>query len=128
VSETVLLDTSALLALLFEEPGAETVQRALSGPAWMSSVNMTEAVSKMVQRGDHPVDALADILSLGVVGLPFEPGLAAVAGNLAARHRRVLSLGDAACLATAADRNLPVLTADRAWASLGLAQEIRLIR
>jgi hypothetical protein len=42
--------------------------------------------------------------------------------------RRGLSLGDAACLATAAVLRLPVLTADRAWAGLGLELDIRLIR
>jgi len=39
-----------------------------------------------------------------------------------------LSLGDAACLATAAALGLPVLAAERAWAALGLAVEVRLLR
>jgi ribonuclease VapC len=39
-----------------------------------------------------------------------------------------LSLGDRACLTLAIERNLSVLTADRAWAGLGLPIDIHLIR
>jgi PIN domain nuclease of toxin-antitoxin system len=47
---------------------------------------------------------------------------------VAAYRRRGISLGDAACLATAEALGLPVLTADRAWATLGIDLDIRLIR
>ncbi len=39
-----------------------------------------------------------------------------------------LSLGDRACLALAVQRDLPVMTADRVWAGLGLPIDIQLIR
>ncbi len=40
----------------------------------------------------------------------------------------MLSLGDAACLATARVLGMPVLTANRAWAALPVGVEVRLIR
>ena len=71
--------------------------------------------------------AWAEELALPVLG--FTAPMATRAGALLAAHRRRgLSLGDAACLATAAVLRLPVLTADRAWAGLGLELDIRLIR
>jgi PIN domain nuclease of toxin-antitoxin system len=39
-----------------------------------------------------------------------------------------LSLGDRACLALARLRNLPAVTADRAWAKLDLAIPIEVVR
>ncbi len=53
---------------------------------------------------------------------------AEIAIRLLAAHHGRLSLGDCACLATAEVHGLPVLTADRIWAGLGLPVEVRLIR
>lgn len=39
-----------------------------------------------------------------------------------------LSLGDRACLALGMKMNLPVLTADRAWAKLDLGVQVNLLR
>ena len=72
-------------------------------------------------------EGLATELALPV--FPFDAATAAGAARLLVAHRRHdLSLGDCACLATARQHGLPVMTADRAWAGLDLGVEIRLIR
>ena len=72
--------------------------------------------------------ARTNILALGVEVVPFSEAEAEAAGALLGVHRGRLSLGDCACLATARQHGLPVMTADRAWAGLDLGVEIRLIR
>jgi PIN domain nuclease of toxin-antitoxin system len=127
----LILDSSALLAAVLEEPGGEAVELALAeGPsAFLASVNFAEAIAVLVRlHGMAPREARDDLLALGVTVLPFGAEEAEPAAILHAAHRGVLSLGDAACLATAMVRGLPVLTADRAWAPLGLPVEVRLVR
>ena len=124
----LLLDASALLALVFEEPGAERVLAVLDGAA-IGAVNQAEVVELAGRRGIDCVRAAAWAEELALPVLGFTAPMAARAGALLAQFRRQgLSLGDAACLGTAAALGLPVLTADRAWAGLGLALDIRLIR
>jgi ribonuclease VapC len=125
---TLLLDTSALLALVFREPGMETVLAALDGCA-ISAVNQAEVVEVAARRGTDPGRAAAWAGELSIPVLPFTPPMAARAGAvLAAGRGRGLSLGDAACLGTAGMLGVPVLTADRAWAALDLGIQIRQLR
>lgn len=64
-------------------------------------------------------------IEIAIVG----PAQAAGAANLRLATRPLgLSLGDRFCLALGLERNLPVITADRAWAGLDLGVEIQLIR
>jgi ribonuclease VapC len=124
----LLLDTSALLALVFREPGMEIVLAALDGCA-ISAVNHAEVVEVAARRGTDPARAAAWAGELSIPILPFTPPMAARAGAvLAAGRGRGLSLGDAACLGTAGTLGVPVLTGDRAWASLGLDIQIRQLR
>jgi PIN domain nuclease of toxin-antitoxin system len=130
VADPLLLDASAFLAMAFEEPGVDRVAAALTaGPVAMSAVNIAEAVGIMGRRGLPAEDALADLLALGIDPIPFDAALAGRAAALEPLGRSIgLSLGDRACLATAAAAGLAVLTADRAWAALDLALDIRLVR
>lgn len=106
----------------------ETVLASLDGAA-ITAVNQAEVVEVASRRGVDPASAARWAVDLSVAILPFGSSTAARAGMLLAAHRRRgISLGDAACLATAEALALPVLTADRAWATLGLALDIRLIR
>ena len=126
----LLLDTSALLALVFREPGMDVVLAALDGCA-ISAVNQAVGVEVAARRGTDPARAAAWAGELSIPVLPFTPPMAARAGAVLAAGRgrgRGLSLGDAACLGTAGTLGVPVLTADRAWAALDIGIAIRQLR
>jgi len=131
VSETVAVDSSALLALINNEPGAEAVTSVLAdeGRLIMLTVNLAEVVAKLVDTNYGPEDISAVVTGLPVEWRPFSRDLAVAAGMLRAGTRHLgLSSGDRACLAFAQSEGLPVLTADRLWAQLDIGLEIRLIR
>ncbi|MEI7610034.1 MAG: type II toxin-antitoxin system VapC family toxin [Rhodospirillaceae bacterium] len=110
-----VLDSSAVLAVLLEEAGAERVERVLPG-ALVSAVNLAEVVSKLCERGMPADEVLLAVAALGVDIVPYEGEQARLTGELRPRTRAAgLSLGDRACLALARLRGLPALTADAAW-------------
>ena len=124
----VVLDASALLAVMRREKGGEVTAPRLPD-AMLTTVNLVEVVSRLVDLGDDPGRALADIRNYRVAIVPFDSGLAADAIRLRPLTRHAgLSLGDRACLALAIRERATVLTADRAWAALELGCEIELIR
>ena len=113
-----ILDSSAVLALLLGEPGAEKVKLALPG-ALLSAVNFAEVVTKLCERGMPQNQARAAIETIGVEIVDFGVDQACITGDLRNRTRSIgLSLGDRACLALAQQRNLPAITADTAWGKL----------
>lgn len=116
-----VLDASALLALLQDEPGADRVAEALP-QAVISSVNFAEVFGKLAENG-MPSDLIRDTLdSLDVNVQPFEKDLACVVGELRPATKALgLSLGDRACLALAQELQVPALTADRAWQEIEMA-------
>jgi ribonuclease VapC len=124
----VVLDASALLALLNAEPGSEEVESAIPGAA-ISTVNLSEVVAKLVENG-MPEDAVRSVL--GDIELdvhPFDLETAYRAGSLRKQTRKLgLSFGDRACLAFGSRLGLPVLTTDRNWKSLEVGVEVRVIR
>jgi len=123
-----VLDASAVLALLHEEPGHEVVGEIMDGAA-ISTVNLAEIVAKMRDRGLEVDRLLAAIRESLVDVVAFDAAMAIEAGILAAAGRRAgISLGDACCIALAKALAAPVYTADRAWAALDLGVEVRLIR
>lgn len=128
MSEPIVFDSSAVLTILKNEPGRDVVEQALGDPI-ISAVNLTEAISKLIDHGGDFEGAVAAVDSLALTVVPFDEELALSASRLRADTRHLgLSLGDRACLALAMTKDLPVLTADRIWASLDLGIEIRLVR
>ena len=122
----VLLDSSALLLVIQQEAGQELVRAALA-EAGISAVNAVEVISVLSRRlGEDRAAEGFDALRVAVH--PFTAAEVGIAQSLLSRHRGKLSLGDAACIATAQLLGIPVLTADRVWATLPLAVEVRLIR
>ena len=125
---TCVLDASALLALLHDEPGAQRVEAALEG-ALMCTVNWSEVVQKSIARGVNCDGMGGELAEAGLRFVPFTEQQAELAGRLWTDTRHLgLALADRACLALARDRSLPVMTADRAWETLNIGVSVDLIR
>jgi ribonuclease VapC len=123
-----VLDTSALIALLFGERGAEKVEAVMRGAA-LSTVNYCETLAVMTRLGRDVGRLRQGLLISGLSIVPFEARHAEVMAELERQTRsRGLSLGDRACLALGILRNETVLTADRPWADLALGVRVELIR
>jgi len=102
-----VLDASALLALLNDEAGADKVEEVIP-EAYVSSVNVSEVVAKLMDNGAPEQAVRESLFTLGVEILDFNEEMAFEAGKLRPVTRKLgLSLGDRACLATAKVMNLP---------------------
>ena len=125
---SVVLDASALLAYLQDEPGGERV-RAVIGSAVLSTVNWAEVIGKAREREIDTEGLQEDLESLGLGFEPFSTAHAKIAGHLKETTRRLgLSLGERACLSLGHERGEVVYTADRAWQGLDLDIRIVTIR
>jgi ribonuclease VapC len=128
VTTKVILDASAILAVVHEETGAEVVIEALND-AWISAVNYAEVITKLVERNVAPALAIEAVQKLGVRVVDFDINLARRVGLLRAITKQSgLSLADRACIALAEREQAPVLTGDRNWSNLSLGIDVRLIR
>ena len=125
---TAVLDSSALLALLWSEPGSEAVA-AVMNEAKISAVNMAEVCSKLADRGIAGVEIRALLSELAIQVVAFDEDQAFTTGDLRLATRAFgLSIGDRACLALAALEKLNAITADKAWGNLDIGISITLIR
>lgn len=124
-----VLDASAVLAYLKREPGYDVVRQALEVGAAISTVNLAEVYAKVVAAGQQVEAVAVRLLALGLSAIPFTEEDARVTADLYMPTRPMgLSLGDRACLALGLRLNLPVLTADRAWAQPHLGVDVRILR
>ena len=125
---TFVLDASAMLAVLLEEPGRERV-REVMGEAMIASVNWSEVVARLASRAasDAQIAAATSLMAGKIEGFGVKD--ADLAGRLIAQTRPLgLSLGDRCCLACGILRKATVLTTDRVWARLDLGVSIEVIR
>ena len=123
-----VLDSSAVLAVIFDEPGGEVVVDLLQG-GLLSTVNQTEIHTKLLLDGRAANIAWNRVRNMGVEVCFFDDEQARIAAELIWETRPFgLSLGDRACLALAMQRKATVYTTDRIWKKLDLGIEIVAIR
>ena len=124
----MVLDTSAVLALLQDEPGSEVVAE-LVGSGLVSAVNSAEVLTKLIRDGMPSSEARIALGFCTPVVVSFDAEQAEVAAGLIRQTQPYgLSLGDRACLALAITTGSPVYTADRTWGELAIGVEVRLVR
>ncbi|AEE97591.1 PIN domain-containing protein [Mahella australiensis] len=124
-----VLDASAVLALINDEPGADIVRQAIKEEAIIGSVNFAELVSKLDDIGITAEDIRVIVELLNIEVVSFDWQLAYEAGLLRSITKQFgLSLGDRACIALGRHMNLPVITADRVWSQPQIDVDIRFIR
>lgn len=124
---TVVIDSSALLALIKKEPGYDRVQDAID-EAVVSPVILAECLGKAARYGLDPVSTEELLLAAGLRLSTVEISDIRLVAQLHARPDRNISLADRFCLALAMRLSLPLVTGDRPWAALSLPIELRFIR
>lgn len=130
----MILDSSALLAYLRREDGAEAVRSVIVRRAIMSTVNLAEVLARGTDRGEDPQARLDELYDIGLLGdtiwiESFTAQDVVETARLRPLTRRAgLSLADRACLALARRTDLPALTADNAWSRVDVGVEIVQLR
>ncbi|MBN8726474.1 MAG: type II toxin-antitoxin system VapC family toxin [Xanthomonadales bacterium] len=120
MSSAVVYDASALLAVVFDEPGAEAVMEQLSRPGGaVSAVNWSEVGAKLVERGLKEGELARELAVFGLDVVAFDEAQAIMAAALRPITRKLgLSLGDRCCLALGRLQEARIVTADAAWCKL----------
>jgi ribonuclease VapC len=125
-----VMDSSALLALIWKEPGGEVTRAILAdSEAFVSAVNLAEVCTKLADRGStgDAVRSLLEVLALRIV--PYDENQALRTGELRLPTRAFgLSIGDRACLGLAEAESATAVTADKSWVGLNLGIDVKTIR
>jgi PIN domain nuclease of toxin-antitoxin system len=125
----VVLDASAILAIVFDEPGKERLTPEILDVSVVSTVNLAEVQTKLIKKGFESKEAWWAAVHLVVTVESFTPDHARIAGDLIATTERYgLSLGDRACLALAIALKAPVYTTEQLWRNLKVGVPIHVIR
>jgi ribonuclease VapC len=125
----IVLDASAILAVIRGEPGAEKLTPDLLADAVASAVNLAEVQTKLVSRGWTSEQAWEDATSPVRGVLVFDEEQARAVGDLVTQTRQLgLSLGDRACLGLGLALEAPVYTAERSWKNLKVGVKVHVIR
>ncbi len=129
MNNNVILDSSALLALLKNEPGANIVE-SLLGAITMSSINVSEVATVLLDSEMTLEECQNIILPFISAIVPYDEEQAFLTADLRKKTKSYgLSLGDRACISLGQKLQLPIYTADKIWGKLKLENtEIKLIR
>jgi ribonuclease VapC len=128
----IVVDTSAVIALINREEGFEVVEKYI-GNAVISSVNFSEVITVMnrelFKTEEERAEGLKLIKNTFSHIVEFDTEQAIIAASFDSTTKKYgLSLGDRACLALAKHQKLPALTADKVWKELDLGIKVKLIR
>lgn len=124
----IVVDASLVLAAIFQEPGYEALL-SLREPALLSSVNLAETRTRLVDHGfdRRSIDTSLSLVNVQVVD--FDAEQAAISAELRPATKAAgLSLGDRACLSLAQKRDAVALTTDRIWANVKTPVKVRVVR
>lgn len=129
MTRPILLDASCLLAVIFDETGADLVEPVLLS-SFVTAVNLAECIRTIDRLGGSGTAVADDLVALGLTVVPV--GLSGVQRVSevwrAAPISHPLSLGDAVCLSYGWAREMDIWTADRVWADLPLPTRVTVIR
>jgi ribonuclease VapC len=128
VTRNVVLDASAVIAVLNVESGADVVLGAIAG-ALISAVNYSEVLKKAIERCQTtgPIGELLDSYHVKII--PFDEEHAVVSAELYPEGKpHGMSFADRACPALGVQRKLTVLTAESNMRLLTLPIKVKLIR
>jgi PIN domain nuclease of toxin-antitoxin system len=117
-----VLDASALIALLLDEPARPEVEALLLNrpPPLVSAANLAEVIDKLQRVEGHGAEQVNDAVDLLIVGglevqpywLPDARNAAAIRARYYHRTRSPVSLADCACIATALSQHAALATTD----------------
>ncbi|MBS0279158.1 MAG: PIN domain-containing protein [Proteobacteria bacterium] len=108
----IILDSSALLAVLLGEPGADAVKATFS-EAFISAASLAEILAKAERRGIPSEAAYKVIVNFGIGIIPVDTLQARISARISLAPRELdLSLGDRLCIALAIAMRCDLLTSD----------------
>lgn len=128
MNKKIVLDASAILALIQEEPGAEVIKPLLS-QSMMSTVNVAETLTSLQKVDIGPEEGIEymSLLINEIVNFDLDQALEVAILYPKTKHKG-LSLGDRACLALGKKYHATLYTADKAWKNIDSELDIHLIR
>jgi len=116
----LVIDSSAILALIFREKGSEAIAPLLPG-SLMSAVNVAEVFSKLSEKGLLTDERVSNFYKLELNITDFDTEQSRKAAELRGLTMHLgLSLGDRCCLALAILQNATAITTDRTWEAFEL--------
>ncbi len=126
----IVLDSSAILAMVYGEPGGSKVRAAIISPLYavsISAVNWCEVLTKLGQNSSIMAAEKLTAIMPGVEVVPFGQAEAEQVASLAQSCSNI-SLGDRACLALASFLDSPAWTTDKAWAQMSVGAKLEMLR
>ncbi len=126
----VILDASALIALMNGEAGSTMVEEII-GDSIMSAVNVSEVAKFLIDRRGYSKQEAGEVIEQLVSDImTFNSEQAYVAAELYTATKSFgLSMGDRACLALSKVAGYPIYTADTIWDKVKVVDiNIKLIR